>query len=94
MSVVDLSVQLQKKTTAEEINGAIKAAAEGAMKGILQYCDEPLVSADFIGNTHSSIFDALSTTVMDGDFAKVLSWYDNEMGYATRVADLAVKMGA
>ncbi len=94
VSVVDLSVQLQKKTSAEEINAAIKAAAEGPMRGILQYCDEPLVSADFTGNTHSSIFDALSTTVMDGDFAKVLSWYDNEMGYATRVADLAVKMCA
>ncbi len=94
VSVVDLSVQLKKKTSADEINAAIKAAADGPMRGILQYCDEPLVSADFTGNPHSSIFDALSTTVMDGDFAKVLSWYDNEMGYATRVADLSVKMGA
>ena len=94
VSVVDLSVQLGKKTSVEEVNAAIKAAADGPMRGILQYCDEPLVSADFTGNPHSSIFDALSTTVMDGDFAKVLSWYDNEMGYATRVADLAVKMGA
>ncbi len=94
VSVVDLSVLLKKDTSAEEINAAIKAAADGPMRGILQYCDEPLVSADFIGNPHSSIFDALSTTVMDGNFAKVLSWYDNEMGYATRVADLAVTMGA
>ncbi len=94
VSVVDLSVQLKKDTSADEINAAMKAAADGPMRGILQYCGEPLVSADFIGNPHSSILDALSTTVMDGDFAKVLSWYDNEMGYATRVADLAVKMGA
>ncbi len=94
VSVVDLSVQLKKDTSADEINAAMKAAADGPMRGILQYCSEPLVSADFIGNPHSSILDALSTTVMDGDFAKVLSWYDNEMGYATRVADLAVKMGA
>jgi glyceraldehyde 3-phosphate dehydrogenase len=94
VSVVDLSVQLKKKTSADEINAAMKEAAEGPMKGILQYCDEPLVSVDFTGNTHSSIFDGLSTSVMDGDFAKVISWYDNEMGYSTRVADLAVKMGA
>ena len=94
VSVVDLSVQLKKSTNADEVNAAIKAAAEGPMKGILRYVDEPLVSSDFIGDPHSSIFDSLSTSVMDGDFAKVLSWYDNEMGYATRVADLAVKMGA
>ena len=93
VSVVDLSVQLKKGTTEDELNGAIKAAAEGPMKGILQYMDEPLVSADFIGNSHSSIFDVQSTKVMDGDFAKVISWYDNEMGYATRVADLAALMG-
>ncbi len=93
VSVVDLSVQLKKRTTEDELNGAIKAAAEGPMKGILQYMDEPLVSADFTGNPHSSIFDVQSTKVMDGDFAKVISWYDNEMGYATRVADLAVLMG-
>jgi glyceraldehyde 3-phosphate dehydrogenase len=71
----------------------MKAAAEGPMKGIFQYCDEPLVSIDFVGNTHSSILDSLSTKVMDGDFAKVLSWYDNETGYSTRVVDLALKMG-
>ena len=94
VSAVDLSVQLKKDASVDEINAAIKAAAEGPMRGILQFCDEPLVSADFIGNPHSSIFDGLSTTVMDGNFAKVLSWYDNEMGYATRVADLSVKMGA
>jgi len=63
------------------------------MKGILQYCDEPLVSIDFRGNPHSSILDAMNTRVMDGNFAKVLSWYDNEWGYASRVVDLALKMG-
>ncbi len=93
VSVVDLSVQLKKSTDDAAVNGAIQAAAEGPMKGILQYMDEPLVSADFTGNPHSSIFDAPSTKVMDGNFAKILSWYDNEMGYATRVADLAVIMG-
>lgn len=93
VSIVDLSVKLNKKTSADEINAAMKAAAEGPLKGIFEYCDEPLVSIDFVGNTHSSILDALSTKVMDGDFAKVLSWYDNEMGYSTRVVDLALKMG-
>ncbi len=93
VSVVDLSVQLKKGTDEGALNGAIETAANGPMRGILEYIDEPLVSADFVGNPHSSIFDSLSTKVMDGNFAKVLSWYDNEMGYATRVADLAVRMG-
>jgi glyceraldehyde 3-phosphate dehydrogenase len=93
VSVVDLSVRLGKSTSAEEINAAMTAAADGPMRGILEYCDEPLVSIDFLGNRHSSILDSLSTKVMDGDFAKVLSWYDNEMGYSTRVVDLALKMG-
>jgi glyceraldehyde 3-phosphate dehydrogenase len=93
VSVVDLSVKLKKKTDANEINAAMKAAADGPLKGILQYCDEPLVSVDFLGNPHSSILDALSTKVMDGNFAKVLSWYDNEWGYSNRVVDLALLMG-
>jgi len=92
VSIVDLSVKLKKSTDVEGINGAMKAAAEGPLRGILQYCDEPLVSVDFLGNTHSSILDAPSTKVMEGNFAKVLSWYDNETGYATRVADLAERM--
>jgi glyceraldehyde 3-phosphate dehydrogenase len=71
----------------------MKAAADGPMKGVLQYVDEPLVSIDFLGNSHSSMFDAPTTKVMDGSFVKVLSWYDNEMGYATRVVDLAQLMG-
>ena len=93
VSVVDLTVLLKKPTTDAALNEAIRKAAEGPLKGILQYVDEPLVSADFVGNRHSSIFDALSTKVLEGNFAKVLAWYDNEMGYATRVADLAVRMG-
>ncbi|NNL86078.1 MAG: type I glyceraldehyde-3-phosphate dehydrogenase [Myxococcales bacterium] len=93
VSVVDLSVELDREVDAESLNTAIARAAAGPMKGILAYCEEPLVSADFIGNRHSSIFDALSTKVMDRSFAKVLSWYDNEMGYASRVAELAVRLG-
>ena len=93
VSVVDLSVVLRKGTDEGALNAAMKRAAEGPLKGILQYLEEPLVSVDFVGNPHSSIFDALSTKVIDGTFAKVLSWYDNEMGYATRCADLAVRIG-
>jgi len=93
VSVVDLSAKLSKKTDADAINAAMKKAAEGPMKGILEYVEDPLVSVDFVGNPHSSMFDAPTTKVMDGDFAKVLSWYDNETGYATRCVDLALKMG-
>ena len=93
VSVVDLSVHLKSDTDADAINAAVRKAAEGPLKGILQYMDEPLVSVDFVGNTHSSIFDAPSTRLIDGNFAKVVSWYDNEMGYAARVADLAVMLG-
>jgi len=93
VSVVDLSVKLGKSTDAESINAAMKAAADGPLKGILEYCDEPLVSIDFLGNPHSSILDAQNTRVMDGNFAKVLSWYDNEMGYSSRVVDLTLMMG-
>jgi glyceraldehyde 3-phosphate dehydrogenase len=91
-SVVDLVVELEKDTTAEEINAKMKEAAEGALKGILEYCDDPIVSADVIDNPVSSIFDALSTSVMDGNFVKVLSWYDNEWGYSNRVVDLIAKL--
>jgi glyceraldehyde 3-phosphate dehydrogenase len=94
VSVVDLSVKLRRQTTGEEINAAMKRAADGPLKGILQYCNEPLVSVDFLGNPHSSILDALSTKVMGGDFAKLLAWYDNEWGYSCRVVDLAVRMGS
>ena len=88
VSVVDLAVLVEKKTSKEEVNGAFKAAADGALKGILQYVEAPLVSIDFKGNDHSSIVDAPYTAVMDGDFVKVLSWYDNEWGYSNRCVDL------
>lgn len=91
-SVVDLTCELQKEVTKEEINRALKEAAEGPMKGILEYCDEPIVSTDVIGNTHSSIVDSLLTQVINGKFIKVVSWYDNEYGYANRVIDLVSKI--
>jgi len=88
VSVVDLAAILNKNTTAEEVNAALKAAAEGPMKGILAYSTAPLVSIDFKGNPNSSIIDAEYTKVMDGNFVKVLSWYDNEWGYSNRCVDL------
>lgn len=91
-SVVDLTAELNCTVTKEEINAAIKEAAEGPMKGILQYVEDPIVSIDIIDNTHSSIFDSLLTQVMDGNFVKIVSWYDNEKGYSTRVGDLAAKL--
>jgi len=90
VSVVDLVVDLEKSTTAEEINAALKAAAEGPLKGILDFNPLPLVSRDFNGNPHSSIVDGLSTMVMEGNMAKVVAWYDNEWGYSNRVLDLAL----
>ena len=92
-SVVDLTVDLSKKATVEEINAAVKAAAEGPMKGILCYTEDPLVSTDIIGDPHSSIFAAPFTQVIAGEMVKVISWYDNEMGYSTRTADLCAKFG-
>jgi glyceraldehyde 3-phosphate dehydrogenase len=88
VSVVDLAVIVDKKTSKEEVNAAFKAAADGKLKGILEYTTEPLVSVDFRGNAHSSILDSAYTAVMDGDFVKVLSWYDNEWGYSSRCVDL------
>ena len=92
VSVVDLVALVGRKTTADEVNGALKAAAEGPLKGILQFCAEPLVSIDFRGNAHSSIVDADYTKVMDGDFVKVMAWYDNEWGYSSRCVDLVKKV--
>ena len=92
VSVVDLSVKLGRSTDVEAINGAMQAAANGPLAGILEYCDEPLVSIDFVGNRHSSILDAPNTRIMGGNFAKLLAWYDNEYGYAFRMADLATKV--
>jgi glyceraldehyde 3-phosphate dehydrogenase len=94
VSVVDLVVDLKKNASVESINGALKESAEGQMKGILAFCDEPLVSSDFRGNAASSIIDGLSTVTLEGKMAKVLSWYDNEWGYSCRVADLAKLMVA
>ncbi|KAA3611322.1 MAG: type I glyceraldehyde-3-phosphate dehydrogenase [Calditrichaeota bacterium] len=91
-SLVDLVCELEKDTTVEEINAAVKAAANGPMKGILEYTEDPIVSTDIIDNPHSSVFDALSTTVMGGNFIKILSWYDNEWGYSCRVVDLLKRM--
>ncbi len=88
VSVVDLAVEVKTKTTAEEVNAKFKAAADGPLKGILEYVTAPLVSIDFRGNAHSSIVDAPYTKVMDGDFVKVLAWYDNEWGYSSRCVDL------
>jgi len=91
-SIVDLTVRLEKSPSVEEVNAAMKAAAEGEMKGVLEYTEDPIVSSDIVGNPHSSIFDALSTMVMPNGLVKVLSWYDNEMGYSNRVVDLAAKI--
>ena len=92
VSAVDLTVLLNRKTTAEDINAAFQSAAEGAYKGIIQYSTEPLVSIDFRGNPHSSILDAPYTKTIDGDFVKILMWYDNEWGYSSRCVDLLLYM--
>ncbi|WGK69313.1 type I glyceraldehyde-3-phosphate dehydrogenase [Candidatus Haliotispira prima] len=91
-SVVDLTVQLEKDPSVEELNAAVKAAADGPMKGILKYETDPIVSRDVVGNTHSSIFDAELTLKKGVGFFKVISWYDNEWGYSNRVVDLALKL--
>ncbi len=89
VSIVDFVADLNREVTADEINNAFQRAARGNLKGIMEYCDEPLVSMDFKGNPASAIFDALSTMVIDGNMIKVLAWYDNEWGYSCRLADLA-----
>ncbi|HEU4388718.1 MAG TPA: type I glyceraldehyde-3-phosphate dehydrogenase [Blastocatellia bacterium] len=88
VSIVDLVAEVEKPTTKEEINAAVEKAAAGPMRGILQYITEPLVSIDFRGNSHSSMFDAAYTNVVDGTLVKIFSWYDNEWGYSCRVVDL------
>ena len=94
VSVVDFTAVLGRNVTKDEINAAMKEYADGPMKGILEYCDEPLVSSDMKGNTHSSIFSSLDTLVIGGNLAKVVSWYDNEWGYSCRVGDLAAFMSS
>ena len=91
-SLTDLTVVLKKEATVEQINAAIKAAAEGAMKGVLEYTEDEIVSADIVGNPHSCIFDAKLTSVQ-GNLAKVVGWYDNESGYSARTADLIARIG-
>jgi glyceraldehyde 3-phosphate dehydrogenase len=92
VSLIDLVVETEKATTLEEVNGALKAAADGPLKGILAYCEEPLVSCDFNGNPASSTVDAATTCVIGGNMVKVMSWYDNEWGYSNRIVDLAKLM--
>jgi len=89
VSLVDLTVEMEKNATAEEINAAFKRAAEGPLKGVLEYSEAPTVSIDYNGNPHSSIFDATNTFVLDGNFAKVFAWYDNEWGFSNRMVDVA-----
>ncbi len=91
-SLVDLTVVVNKSTSVEEVNTKMKEYAEGRMKGILEYCEDPIVSQDIVGNPHSSIFDALSTHVIEGNLVHVSSWYDNEWGYSCRLRDLALYM--
>jgi glyceraldehyde 3-phosphate dehydrogenase len=91
-STVDLVVELDREVTVEEVNAAVKAAADGPMAGIMEYVEDPIVSTDIIGNPHSSIFDAGGTQVLGGNLVKVMSWYDNEWGYSNRVVDLAQRL--
>ena len=90
-SIIDLVANLAKEATVEEVNAAFKTAASGALKGILEYTEDPIVSSDIVHNPHSAIFDALSTMV-SGKMVKVFAWYDNEWGYANRVVELAERL--
>jgi len=92
-STVDLVVELERDVTVEEVNAAVKKAAEGDLAGIMEYTEDPIVSTDIIGNPHSSIFDASGTQVLGGNLVKVMSWYDNEWGYSNRVVDLIERLG-
>ncbi len=94
VSLTELTVEVEKATTVADVNAAFKAASEGALKGILQYTEEPLVSCDYIGNPHSCILDAKNTNVIDGTMVKVSGWYDNEWGYAVRCVDLLQYVGS
>jgi len=93
VSVVDLVAELSRDTSVEAINGALKKASEGPMKGILAFCEEPLVSVDFNGSSYSSIVDAACTKLIDKRLVKIISWYDNESGYSSRLRDLAIYIG-
>ena len=91
-SLVDLTAVVEKDASPESVNEAMKQAAAGRMKGILEYCEDPIVLIDIVGNPHSSIFDALSTKVLDGDLVKILTWYDNEWGFSCRMVDMLERM--
>jgi glyceraldehyde 3-phosphate dehydrogenase len=91
-SVVDLTVEANRETSGEEINAAMKAAAEGPLKGILAYTEDPIVSSDIVRNQASSIFDSQLTSVMDGTMVKVVAWYDNEWGYSNRIVDVVQRL--
>jgi len=91
--VTDFTVNVQKSTTVEEINAAFKAAAEGELEGYLEYCEDPIVLSDIVGNPASCILDSGCTSVVGGTLVKVLGWYDNEAGYATRTAELIHMIG-
>ena len=93
VSVVDLTFTPKRDTSKDEVNALLKAAAEGPLKGVLAFCDEPLVSIDFNHDPHSSTIDSLETTVLDGKLVRVLSWYDNEWGFSNRMVDTAGVMG-
>ena len=93
-SIVDLICRLEKKPSADEVNEAVREAAEGPMKRVVEYAVDPLVSSDIIGNPHSSIFDSLSTASQGDGFVRVVSWYDNEWGYSNRVVDLIERIAA
>ncbi|MEK7773910.1 MAG: type I glyceraldehyde-3-phosphate dehydrogenase, partial [Deltaproteobacteria bacterium] len=94
VSLVDLVAELEKNVTAEEVNSALKEAADGRLKGILEYCEEECVSIDFKGNPHSSIVDARSTKALAGNMVKVLAWYDNEWGFSCRMRDLVLYLAS
>jgi len=91
-SVVDLTFEAEKETSVEEVNAALKAAADGPLQGILQYTEDSIVSTDIVGNPHSSILDSQLTASIDGTMVKVVAWYDNEWGYSNRCADLVQKL--
>jgi len=91
-SLTDLVCRVRKPTSRDEVNAAVRTAAAGALRGIVAYCEDPIVSSDVVGNAHSSVFDSLSTNVLDGSLVKVLAWYDNEWGFSNRVVDALLRM--
>lgn len=93
-SIVDLTVELERAATVEELNNTVRQSAEGELRGILEYEEDPVVSSDIVGNSHSSIFDSQLTQIIDGTLARVVAWYDNEWGYSSRVEDLIVRLAA